>query len=69
MVEVILLDEGGLESLVSDEAEAIRNRLARELNGINQGRVTIRAPHGEEHRATFVASRSGTSKPDVWLKL
>jgi hypothetical protein len=68
-VEVVLLDEGGLEDLVSARAEAIRNRLARELNQINQGRVTIRAPRGENHAATFVASRSGTSKPDVWLKL
>jgi hypothetical protein len=68
-VEVTILDEGGFESLGEEEANSIRNRLAHELDAIQQGRVTIRSPHQEQHRVTFVASRPGTAKPDVWLKL
>ncbi len=68
-VEVILLDEGGLGGLGEEEATMIRNRLARELDSVEQGRVTIRSPRDDRYRATFVASRAGTPKPDVWLQL
>ena len=68
-VEVIVLDEGGLDGLPFPKANIIRNRLARELDSINEGRVTIRSPRQEQHRVTFVASRPGTAKPDVWLQL
>ncbi|MFM7014215.1 MAG: hypothetical protein ACKOXT_04425 [Actinomycetota bacterium] len=68
-VEVVLLDEGGLEGVSEENAEAYRDRLSDELEKIREGRVTIRAPHQDRHKVTFVASRSGTAKPDVWLQL
>lgn len=68
-VEVVLLDEGGLDSSTEQERELLRSRLVTELDKIQSGRVTIRAPHQDKLRVTFVASRPGTAKPDVWLKL
>lgn len=68
-VEVVLLDEGGLDEVSEDEREQIRNRMAQELDLISTGRVTIRSPKQENVRVTFVASRKGTARPDVFLKL
>jgi hypothetical protein len=68
-VEVVVLDEGGLSALTESEKSDIRQRFASELEAISTGRVTIRAPHGRNTNATFVASRPGTAKPDVFLKL
>jgi hypothetical protein len=68
-VEVVLLDEGGLDSVSESEREGYRNRLADELDLIKSGRVTIRTPRLEKTRVTFVASRKGTAKPDVFLRL
>jgi hypothetical protein len=68
-VEVVLLDEGGLDQSSEIERETYRNILADELDLIREGRVTIRAPYQEKVRVTFVATRPGTAKPDVWLRL
>ena len=68
-VEVVVLDEGGMESLAENSKVTLRQRLATELDQISSGRVTIRAPRGGKTTATFVASRPGTAKPDVFLKL
>jgi hypothetical protein len=68
-VEVVVLDEGGLSDLDELGRDLLRNRLANELDEINSGRVTIRSPQLSGVRATFVASRAGTAKPDVFLKL
>jgi hypothetical protein len=68
-VEVVVLDEGGLSDLGELDRDLLRNRLADELDEINSGRVTIRSPQLAGVRATFVASRTGTAKPDVFLKL
>jgi hypothetical protein len=68
-VEVVLLDEGGLETVPETERERFRNRLADELDLIGSGRVTIRSLQSDKSRVTFVASRKGTAKPDVFLRL
>ena len=68
-VEVVVLDEGGLVSVSEQEREFLRERLAVELDGIVSGRVTIRSPQEPNVRVTFVASRRGTAKPDVFLRL
>ena len=68
-VEVVVLDEGGLTSLTESSKTEIRHRFASELLQISGGRVTIRAPRGGKTNATFVASRPGTAKPDVFLTL
>ena len=68
-VEVVVLDEGGLASLTESSKTEIREKFATELDQVSGGRVTIRAPRGGNTNATFVASRPGTAKPDVFLKL
>ena len=68
-VEVVVLDEGGLLAITEKERDSLRDRLAGELDQIGTGRVTIRSPQLAGVRATFVASRKGTAKPDVFLKL
>lgn len=68
-MKVVLLDEGGLDSSTQTERDQLRKRIARELDQIQSGRVTIRAPHQDKAKITFVASRPGTAKPDVWLRL
>jgi hypothetical protein len=68
-VEVVVLDEGGLVSISEQDRDSLRERLAEELDKINSGRVTIRSPQLADARATFVASRKGTAKPDVFLRL
>ena len=68
-VEVVVLDEGGLVAISEKERDSLRDRLSNELDQISSGRVTIRSPKQTGVRATFVASRKGTAKPDVFLKL
>jgi hypothetical protein len=68
-VEVVVLDEGGMESLAENSKSEIRQKFATELDQVSRGRVTIRAPRGGKTHATFVASRPGTATPDVFLKL
>ena len=68
-IEVVVLDEGGLAALAENSKTELRQKLAAELDQISSGRVTIRAPRGGKINATFVASRPGTSTPDVFLKL
>lgn len=68
-VEVVLLDEGGLDTAPAALKEQIIDRLAEELKRVSEGRVAIRARQIGEARVTFVASRSGTAKPDKFLKL
>lgn len=68
-IEVVVLDEGGLELVSESEREELRNKIAAELDNIVSGRVTIRSPKQEKARVTFVASRRGTARPDVFLKL
>lgn len=67
-VEVVLLDEGGLNDFSEEKKNSILNEAALELGSIDEGRVTLRSPVGEAWSVTLVASRPGVSKPDVWRK-
>jgi hypothetical protein len=68
-VEVLVLDEGGLEGLSDSERDRILDEAAQSIVGIKEGRLTIRAPKGEDWRVTIAAVRPGTAAPDLWLKL
>lgn len=68
-IDLAILDEGGLEDTPAKELDQIRDRIATELEKVTEGRVTIRAPKSSQYKVTFVASRAGTSKPDVFLKI
>ena len=68
-VEVLVLDEGGLDDLSYVERNEILNRTAGSFATVNAGRLTIRAPKGEDWRITVAAVRSGFAQPDLWLKI
>lgn len=68
-VEVLVLDEGGLDELTAIEREEILDRAANAFSSVTEGRLTIRAPKGEDWKITVVAVRPGASAPDVWVKL
>ena len=67
-VEVIVLDEGGLDSASDVEKAEILQKAAAAIDSVSEGRITLRAPQGENWRATLVASRPGVTTPDLWLK-
>lgn len=67
-IEIVILDEGGLDQISSAEKSEILGKVCGAINGVEQGRVTLRAPVGEAWRITLVATRPGIAKPDVWLK-
>lgn len=68
-VEVILLDEGGLDDCTAQERDELLLQAATGIDGVTEGRITLRAPQGESWRLTLMATRSGVAKPDLWLKL
>lgn len=68
-VEVLVLDEGGLDGLAAVEREELLNKAAASIEGVCEGRLTIRSPKGEDWRITLAAVRAGTAQPDLWLKL
>lgn len=68
-VEVIFLDEGGLETATEDELQRIHQDIAAAIDSVQSGRIIIRAPKGETWRVTVVAVQPGADKPSLWLKL
>jgi hypothetical protein len=68
-VEVLVLDEGGLEGLKPQALEELLGRVARSAATVAEGRLTIRSPKGEDWKITVVAVRPGAAAPDLWLKL
>ncbi len=67
-VEVIILDEGGLDQVTTFNRDEILEKIAETFSQVKEGRITLRAPSGEAWKVTLVASRSGIAKPDIWLK-
>ena len=67
-VEVIILDEGGLDQVTEESRSDILEKVYAAFEGVSEGRITLRAPTQEAWKVTFVATRPGIAKPDVWLK-
>lgn len=67
-IEVIILDEGGLDQVEESTRSEILNRIAQSIDEVIEGRVTLRSPTDEAWKVTLVATRSGVTKPDIWLK-
>jgi hypothetical protein len=67
-VEVLVLDEGGLDGLEPEEREQLLNRASASFANVSAGRLTVRSPRGEDWRVTVAAVRPGTAAPDLWLK-
>jgi hypothetical protein len=68
-VEVILLDEGGLSELEEGHRRDLLGEVTQSLRSVAEGRVTVRAPKGEDWKITIAAMRPGVNLPDVWLRL
>jgi hypothetical protein len=68
-VEVTLLDEGGLQAITDEDRKRILRLVASAISKVHSGRITVRAPQGEDWNVTVMATRSGVAKPDIWLKL
>lgn len=68
-VEVLVLDEGGLDDLSIEQREQILDKAAASFATVNQGRLTVRAPKDEDWKITVAAIRPGTAQPDLWLKI
>ena len=68
-VEVLVLDEGGLQDLPSQQVDDLLARVARSIKLVESGRLTIRSPKGEDWKFTVLAVRPGAPAPDIWLKL
>lgn len=68
-VEVSFNDEGGMDLLPEDEANAIRNSIIQAINSTASGKIHIAAPSGETFRVSIVAQRPEANGPDLWLRL
>jgi len=68
-VEVLILDEGGTQSLSPQERDQLLNSAVEALQVVTKGRVTIRSPKGEEFRLTVVATIPGQAQPVLSLRL
>ena len=68
-VEVLVLDEGGLDCLDEPEREALLDQAAQSIAMVSKGRLTIRSPQSESWRITIAAVTPGSAQPDLWIKL
>jgi hypothetical protein len=68
-VEVMVLDEGGLDEIEQPERDRILHDAAMALDQCEAGRVTLRSPMGESWKVTVAAMRPGAPAPDLWLRL
>jgi hypothetical protein len=67
-VQVILLDEGGLDSITEEQLTNVLNKVVNALNSVHAGKIVIRSPRSEKWLVTVMATRPGTQAPDLWLK-
>jgi hypothetical protein len=68
-VEVIILDEGGLDKVADEQREEILATVADAIANVGEGRITLRAPAEDQWKVTLVATRPGVASPDVWLRI
>jgi hypothetical protein len=68
-VEVLILDEGGTESLSPLERDELLNKAVAALQVVTQGRVTIRSPKADDFKLTVVATTPGQAEPVLSLRL
>jgi len=68
-VEVVMLDEGGLDDAAPGLRSKILDDVAATLDGLSFGKVTVRAPANETWMVTIAATAPGSVGPVLWLKL
>lgn len=67
-VEVLLLDEGGLDEVQDNDRHIVLDKVAVAINSVLTGKVVVRSPKGEKWLVTLVATRPNTKTPDLWLR-
>jgi hypothetical protein len=67
-VQVMLMDEGGLDKLSKRELNVVLEKIANAIDQVQAGKVVVRSPRGEKFLVTVTATRPGTSSPDLWLR-
>ena len=67
-IEVLLLDEGGLDEVNETMRKAVLDKVASAINSVTSGKVVVRSPRGEKWLVTIAATRPGTTAPDLWLR-
>ncbi len=68
-VEVVMLDEGGLDTAEPELRSSILDDVAATIDGLTFGKVTVRAPANEAWMVTIAATAPGSAGPVLWLKL
>lgn len=68
-VEVTLFDDGGMDEASSEDANAIRNSIARAIDSADTGTVAVRAPKGETFMVSITSQRPTEDGPYLWLRL
>jgi hypothetical protein len=68
-VEVVLLDEGGLDGVDPELLERILGDVANAIDGVQRGKVTVRTVKGEAWLVTVVATDNPNDPPTLWLRL
>jgi hypothetical protein len=67
-VEVVIMDEGGLADISESQRENVLSKVAAAIATVKEGKIVVRSPRGEQWLVTVLATRPGTSAPDLWLK-
>jgi hypothetical protein len=67
-IEVLLLDDGGLDDVDQADRERVLALAADAVRSAKAGQVTVRSPKSAEFKVSVLATRSGTARPDIWLK-
>jgi len=68
-VEVVLLDEGGLYGQDQERVDRILAEVASAVDGVQQGKITVRSVRGEEWLVTLLVTDSPSEPPVLWLRL
>ena len=68
-VKVELLDEGGLENVDDKERNEILEKVARAIDSVVDGKITVRSPQGESWKVTIAAMSPSRDEPSVWERI
>lgn len=68
-VRVELLDEGGLEDVEEQERADILDKVARAIDTVVDGKITVRSPKGESWRVTIAAMSPSRDELSVWERI
>lgn len=68
-VEVVMLDEGGLDDADPETVTRVLADVASVIDTVATGRITVRAPSGEAWMVTVAATNRDASGPTLLLRL